>query len=224
MPQYGRDYIPPSDAGFDIFQNNFYNGVQPNLVAWGIPTANWMTLTNLRIAWNMAWLKAKDKDSRSREDVQAKRDAKRIYQKELRGFIRSWVAFNPKVSDANREGLGLKVKDIEPTPMPIPDRAPDITIDTIRHLVHKLRLTDPDNPHTQAKPKGVREIEVFRFFGDTPPPSVSEYEFVGNATRFLYTVNYKKADMGKRVFYIARYVNTRGIPGPWSTAVKATVA
>ena len=61
MPQYGRDYIPPSDAGFDIFQNNFYDGVQPNLVAWGIPTANWMTLTNLRIALKRIGTKCKSR-------------------------------------------------------------------------------------------------------------------------------------------------------------------
>lgn len=31
------DYIPASDAGFDAFQDNFYNGVQPKLMLWGIP-------------------------------------------------------------------------------------------------------------------------------------------------------------------------------------------
>ena len=51
------DYMPTSDAGFDIFQDNFINGVQPKLMLWGIPTTEFNALTSLRIAWNMAWLK-----------------------------------------------------------------------------------------------------------------------------------------------------------------------
>ena len=218
------DYIPASDAGFDIFQSNFIKGVQPKLSAWGIPTAVFTALRNLSFTWNLAWLKAKNKDTRSRADVQAKKDARRLYQSALRKFVMEWLAFNSKVTDADREGLGLKVKDIEPTPMPIPDRAPDVTIDTIRHLVHKLRLTDPENPHTQSKPKGVSHIQVLKCFSEDVPTSVKQYRLVGDATRFIYRVNFVEQDEGKMVWYIARYVNTRGIPGPWSNEISATVA
>ncbi len=220
----GRDYIPESDAGFDIFQDNFIKGVQPKLMLWGIPTTEFSALTGLRIAWNMAWLKAKNKDTRSRADVQAKKDARKAYQSKLRKFVMEWLAFNSKVTDADREALGLNVKDTEPTLMPVPDRAPDVTMEEIRHLVHELRLTDPLNPHTQAKPKGVRCVQVFKCFGEDVPTSVEQYRLVGDATRFLYTVNFVEADEGKLVWYIARYVNTRGIPGPWSNEISATVA
>ncbi len=218
------DYIPRSDAGFDIFQDNFINGVQPKLMLWGIPNTEFTALTGLRIAWNMAWLKAKNKDTRSRADVQAKKDARKVYQSALRKFVMEWIAFNSKVMDADREALGLNVKDTEPTPMPILDRAPDVTIEEIRHLVHKLRLTDPLNPHTQAKPKGIRYIQVFRCFGEDVPTSVEQYHLAGDATRFIYRVNFVEADEGKMVWYIARYVNTRGVPGPWSNEISATVA
>ncbi len=220
----GKSYIPASDAGFDIWQNNFIDGVQPNLMMWGIPTTVFTALMSFKVGWNMAWAKAKNKDTRSRADVQAKKDARKAYQSALRKFVMEWVAFNSKVSDADREGLGLKVKDTEPTPMPILDRAPDVTIDTIRHLVHKLRLTDPENPHTQAKPKGIRYIQVFRCFGKDVPTGVEQYHLAGDATRFIYRVNVVEADEGKMVWYIARYVNTRGIPGPWSNEISATVA
>ena len=86
-------------------------------------------------------------------------------------------------------------------------------IDAIKHLSHKLRLTDPANPHTQSKPKGVRAIQVFRFVGTSAPADVSEYQFVGDATRFLFESKFTLADVGKTAYYLARYVNTRGIPG-----------
>ncbi len=218
------DYMPSSDAGFDIFQSNFIGGVQPKLAVWGIPTADFTALVSLSVAWNTAWAKAKNKDTRNRADVQAKKDAKKAYLSGLRRFVMQWLAFNNKVSNANREGLGLNVKDTEPTPMPIPNRAPDVTIEEIRHLVHKLRLTDPENPHTQSKPKGVRSIQVFRCFSEDVPTKVEQYRLVGDATRFIYRVNFVEADEGKMVWYIVRYVNTRGLPGPWSNEISATVA
>ena len=33
-----RDYMPTTDAGFDIFQDNFIKGVQPFVTLWEIPT------------------------------------------------------------------------------------------------------------------------------------------------------------------------------------------
>ena len=221
---YGRDYIPRSDGGFDIFQSNFIKGVQPKLTAWGIPPADFTALVSLSVAWNMAWLKAKNKDTRNRADVQAKKDARKAYQSGLRQFVMQWLAFNSKVSNAEREGLGLNVRDTEPTPMPVPDRAPDVTMEEIRHLVHDLRLTDPENPHTQSKPKGVRCAQVFRCFSEDVPTNTKQYRLVGDATRFIYRVNFLESDEGKLVWYIARYVNTRGIPGPWSNEISATVA
>ena len=238
----GKDYIPQSDADFDIFQDNFIAGVQPNLGDWDIPNAEFSALQDLQTAWNDAWAKAKNKDTRSRADVQAKNDARDTYESGLRKFVKEWLAYNSKVSDAERESLGLTVRDTQPTPSPVPDRAPDITLDEIRHLSHTLRLTDPANPHTQAKPKGVREIEVFRYIvpqktepkppepqpknepSSSPPTDIDQYRFVGNATRFLYTVEYTLEDVGKTVWYIARYVNTRGESGPWSEPFSATVA
>ena len=44
-----RDFIPRSDEGFDIWQDNFIVGVQPNLSAWGIPTAEFHKLLDLKI-------------------------------------------------------------------------------------------------------------------------------------------------------------------------------
>jgi len=219
-----RDYMPTGDAAFDIFQLNLMSIVQPKLTTWSIPTTEFTALTTLQTAWNTAWDKAKNKDTRSRADVAAKKAARKAYQSALRKFVRQWLAFNSKVSDADREALGLKVKDVEPTPMPVPDRAPDITIDAIKHLSHKLRLTDPANPHTQSKPKGVKSIQVFRFIGSAAPSDVSQYQYVGDATRFLFESKFVLADVGKSVWYIARYINTRGIPGPWSNSVTATIA
>jgi len=40
----------------------------------------------------------------------------------------------------------------------------------------------------------------------------------------LFESKFALADVGKSVWYIARYINTRGNPGPWSNAVSAAVA
>ena len=112
------DIIPRKDADFDVFQDNIMDKVQPKLAAWGIPVADFTALQVLQTAWNDAWALAKDKDTRSRGDVRAKLVARKRYEAGLRRFVKTWIAFNNNVTDADIESLGLKVRDIEPTPKP----------------------------------------------------------------------------------------------------------
>ena len=61
-----QDYIPNADSKFDIFQNNFMHGVEPKLGDWEIPNDAFDSLEDLQTAWNDAWAKVKNKDTRRR--------------------------------------------------------------------------------------------------------------------------------------------------------------
>jgi len=225
-----RGPIPATDADFNEYFERVVPYLDANKARLGVSNTALADLQSLFTQWNDIYPKSQNPDLRTSAITAEKNQLREQISDLLREIYRDIPESALTVSD--RETLSLKLRDTEPTPSPVPDHAPDITIAEIRHLSHELRLTDPENPHTQAKPKGVAEIEVFRFISPekpqptppAPPTDISQYRFVGNATRFLYTVEYTLSDVGKTVWYIARYVNTRGQPGPWSNAVNAAVA
>ncbi|MBI4722613.1 MAG: hypothetical protein HY769_06405 [Candidatus Stahlbacteria bacterium] len=215
--------MPTTDAGFDAFQSDFMTKVFPKLGAWGIPAGEYSMLSAFRVAWVNAWDKAKNKDSRSRADVRAKIEAKKAYVAVLRKFIREWIAFNSKVTNAEREWLGLKVKDTEPTPVGAPVDSPIISINFAyrdRHIVSAG--PNPENEQRNAKPKGVASIELRMKVGGAAPVSAAETVPAAVITHSPYTAELG-AHRDKTVWWIARYLSTRGIPGPWSEAVGAQV-
>ena len=109
------DYIPSKDANFNIFQGNLIVIVQANATAWGILAADVTALVAAQLLWTTAFAKASNKLNRTSADVQAKDDARKVFEKALRNFIRQWIANNAKVPDSERERMGVTVKIITRT-------------------------------------------------------------------------------------------------------------
>jgi hypothetical protein len=58
-------------------------------------------------------------------DTLNKNEAKQTLTTDLRVYIQGCVAHNPKVTDEDREQMGLPPRDTTPTPHPVPDPKPD---------------------------------------------------------------------------------------------------
>lgn len=221
------DYIPSGDPEFDIFQRQFITFVQPNIDpggSWGIPGSAFDPLLPLQTTWNAKWAVAQDKDSRTSADVEGKDNARAAYETALRAFVKEWITPNQNITNQQRKDMNVTVPDTERTRVPVPANAPGVTVKELKHLQHILRIIDPTQPNSKAKPDGVRSAQVWTFFGDNEPGDNSLYTFYGSANRFNFTVTFDAAERGKLVWYIARWENTRGEVGPWSNPFSATVA
>ncbi|MFQ5335676.1 MAG: hypothetical protein ACE5DN_06345, partial [Flavobacteriales bacterium] len=127
------------------------------------------------------------------------------------------------LTDDDRDNLNLKKRDTEPTPAPVPSEAPDVEFVRMQDHVMRLRITDPANPHTQAKPEGVDKAQVFIYFGTQPPASENDYRYLGETGRFVDDFPFSSDDVGKTIFIITRWVNTRGEVGPFNSKPIETV-
>jgi hypothetical protein len=218
-----HDYIPRPDGDFDIWQDQFMTGVTPNIVTWKIDPANFATLAPLQAAWKSAWLIGKDKGTRSSAQVIAKDEARQHYETALRVFVKQWIRGNTLVTDDQRRNIGVTVPDSERTPVGIKHNAPLLSFDPSVHTVQTLRFGNPDDPHTQSIPAG-QKILLERFVGEKNlDPSTINFGGAQIVTRFLHTVQYTEADVGKWVYVRACYVNTRGEQGPFSVVASAVV-
>lgn len=226
-----HDYIPGPDEDFDIFLQNIYNIIlmhtdmpMPPAVSWRYPAPRLDEIANLKIIWDPAWAIAKNTGSRTAADVQAKDTARTNLEHALRKFIKEFLSFNALVTDADRAQMRITVPSAQRTTVQPMSYAPDIEMDKIIHLQHTLRFADPQNPHTQALPGG-QQIELERFVGAA---NLAESQLVfGTAEitgRFLHSISFAAADVGKTAYYHCCYITNTGKRGPWSVVLSAIIA
>jgi len=218
------DYIPQNDAEFNLWQANLIEIVDSNVTIWGILTDDFTALVEKQGIWNVAFAKASNKQNRTSADVQAKDDARGTYTKGLRSFIAQWLASNSKVSNSDRERMGLTVKSGTHTPVQVPATVPVGTIDFSVLRQHIINYSDEATPRSKAKPAGVHGCEIWMKIDGLAPIDASELNYVATDTSSPYTVTFEGKYAGKMVYYWLRWVNTRGEHGPWGATVSAMVA
>jgi len=218
------DYIPGKDVDFNLWQENLVSYTEPQLETWGILASDFTTLKTAQGVWVEGYTPAEIKSARNGGDVQGKDDARELYMKALRLFVKQWLAFNTRVSDKDRDLMGLTVKTNAYTPATKPTTVPVGKIDFSNRLQHKIHFVDEATPTRKAKPAGARGCEVWVKFDGAAPTGPSELSYVSTASRTPCVATIESKYAGKIAYYMPRWVNTRGEFGPWSSTVSATVA
>ncbi len=218
------DFIPQNDAEFNLWQANLVEVVESGQLDWGISPDDLATLKNKQTVWTKAFAKASNKQSRSSSDVQAKNEARETYVKDLRSFVAQWLANNTKVSNSDRERMGLTVKSGTRTSVKVPATVPIGTVDFSVLRQHTINYSDEATPRSKAKPAGVHGCEIWMKIDGAPPVDASELSYVATDTSSPYTVNFEGKYAGKMVYYWLRWVNSRGERGPWGSTISAMVA
>jgi len=218
------DYVPHNDAEFNLWQANMMEIIASNLENWVISADSFSKLSGLQENWVAAFAKASNKQNRTSADVQAKGDAREPYVKELRTFVAQWLASNSKVSNSDRERMGLTVKSGTRTPVQVPTTVPVGAIDFSVLRQHTISYSDEATPRSKAKPAGVHGCEIWMKIDGVVPVDASELSYVATDTSSPYTVNFEGRYAGKPVYYWLRWVNNRGEHGPWGSTISAMVA
>lgn len=219
-----QDYIPSTEEDFNDFQEQFESILVARGPAWGVPALTITGVTNAMTNWVARYAAGKDEADPTSAQRQKKNDARKSYTSLIRSVVKQYIRSNPAVTNDDLVTIGLSVPDTTRTRVAVPGYAPRQAIDAITHLGHKIRITDPTNPSTKSKPKGVSRINVYRYIGTAAPVKLSDYQLVSSATKFLVTSSFEDADVGKKAWYIVQYENTRGERGPVSDAVSGTIA
>jgi hypothetical protein len=219
-----KDYIPTNDAQFDVWQRHLmkYLGTAGILSGWDIPQAAFDALLPLQSSWKQRFADAENPDTRSHAQVIAKNEARAAYESALRAFVKSYVTYNPKPTDADREYMGLPVHKSGRTPAPVPGGTPVFKIDTsvIRRLT--VHFYDDSNER-RAKPAGVHGAEIKWDFSDAPVVNPDKLTHSGFDTASPYTIEFAGEDRGRTVYFALRWENTRGEKGPWGEIISAIV-
>ncbi len=215
-------FIPQAQNDFNIWQDNFYNRVLEKLNSFKLEDSTIKGLTATKSNYDKAFGRANNPDSANRADRVELKLRTAEYRQEIRLFNNEHLRFNSNVSDYDRKYLGLNIADTTPTPAAVPDTHPDLSVDFSESLHHTLHIKD-DKLDSKRKPAGVKECEIWYKISDEKP-KVEELQYAGTSSKATFFMEFSSDNEGKRVWYRARWINTRGEHGRWGVYASAIIA
>ncbi|WP_059369852.1 hypothetical protein [Treponema endosymbiont of Eucomonympha sp.] len=207
----GHDYVPGGDAPFWAWAKQLVGYAETRLADFGIPDETFAAIKGLYAAFDAAYQKAAS-PNHGKVDVLEKDEARAALEKAPRPFAKTYLMFNPAVSDSDRENMGLSLHNKKPTPVPPPSTYPDWVFDTktIRRI--SLRFRDQGST-SRAKPPGVHGAEIRWGFSAAPPAGVDDLTASEFCTNSPHTLVFAESERGKTVYFCLRWENTTGEKG-----------
>lgn len=215
-------YIPAPDADLDVWADNFQTVIAANPALYGLVVGDATAITAAFTAWHAAYLLAVNPATRTPPAVADKDVQKATALTVWRGYAQV-IQNNAGVTNFDKAAAGLTVRATGRTPIPAPATIPVLGFLNATPLQHTLNFKDAATPTTKAKPFGAINMQIFRFVGTVPPTGVDQYAQYGFATKSPFVIDFNSPDVGKTAYYIARWVTRRGLVGPWSVDISATV-
>lgn len=232
--------IPRPDDNFTAWSAQYVESVKTFWANSGLDESDLKPLEEGQAAWAAAISKYTQAEAAYNAALEAKRDARGAFESAIRpvsAFIQTYF----KTTDADRATIGITVRGDTARRAVPPATAPLVSIKLGDRLKHTLRIVDQATPLKLAKPRGVRGCEVWMKLVDyqsTLPASEdpeaplgdpflrdpATFTYLGTATRAHHDTEFPLEARGKSAVYMLRWINTRGVPGPWSEAASATVA
>ena len=216
------DLIPQNDSDFDKLQTQFVAAVAAAPATYGVPAADVAQLQTDQTTWNAAYPAHVRAQEAAATAAQQKVSARTKLAKDIRGTAKK-INGNVGVDNALRKSAGLPTQDGVRTPATTPATKPLGRAEPEGHFMVALHVADELTPKRAARPRGTDGYQVWMHVGDPQPADPTGYVFVKRVTRTPYVDVHPASDAGKTVYYLLRWENSKGDPGPWSDVVVAKI-
>jgi len=223
-----KSYMPEKDKDFNTFQANAVNRVVANAVAWGISAPAVAALVARRATYEPLYTIAENKDTRTPTDVLAHRQMRKVYEKEISVFVKSWL-FNPLVTDTDRKAMGIPPRDFEPTPRGVIEAIPVVGLEAIGGGDVKARCQVTTDASRYSKHPLADGIEVKYTWvpkGEMPPEKPEDCKNALVSKKAMFIIHCGPGNAGETFWGFFRWVNlTRpDNSGQWSKGLQIVIA
>jgi hypothetical protein len=215
------DFIPHQDGAFLEWAKTLLAYIPPKLTAFNIPAGTITPIQGQLTAYETAF-NATQNPNRGKVDVLNKNEAKETLTQSLRAFIKGFLTYNPAVSDADKENMGLPLHDGTRTPAPAPTTIPELELDSsvIRQISVHFKDAGSDK---RGKPAHIHGVELRWALLDNPPASVEDLIKSAFDTASPYTFKFDEPERGKALYICPCWENNKGDKGPWGEIYKAII-
>jgi hypothetical protein len=214
-------YIPRADTDFNAWIAGLAAYANAHQAELNVSPGELDALNDSLAAWQAAFPASIAAQAAAAAAVEKKNSDRARAEAEARRFAAAMQA-RPGVTDAMRAAMGITVRDKIRTAPAAPLTSPIATVDTSKRLRHMIDFRDSATPTQKARPAGCHGCEIWMKVGD-PPADPRELKYLATDTNTPYLVEFEGVDAGKTAHYMLRWVNTRGVRGPWSETVSATI-
>jgi hypothetical protein len=217
----GKNYIPESDAGFNSWQVNLMSNVASRAPRLNIPLDEVAAVQTKQSRWTTAYAAVLNPATCTKGAVTEKQEARKDYEAALRRLVRTYLTYNPALSDQDREDMGLPIHKTTHTDAPVATTIPYVVV--ILNLIRHLRFDFSGSEGSKAKPEGQHGMELAARIGGEKPAGVHELTRSYFDTHTPLTIEFTEADRGQTFWYAVRWENTTGEKGPWSEIMSAVI-
>jgi hypothetical protein len=213
-----RDYIPYKDPEFDSFQSNLILQVLLHKEQWNISLAELMPVLILQLDWEAKWKIASVKVNASLGMLSQKKQSRKVYEKALRNFIQRNIYSNRDMNAGNITLCGLKPYNKNKKIIPATDRIPLLIVTqpnahtvVIRYYHHK----SAEGALHKGKTREFSYLE-FAYSIDQEPAVPTDCTNQLVLTKWFTRLSIDVQQRGQVWWFYARWVNRRGVAGPWT--------
>jgi len=215
-----RDWLPANRAARIAMARLWLNVFAERGVEWGLAQSDINQLMLLTADAGDAELRAEASQG-SRVLIAAANEAADALGEYMRIIHRTKLTSPPLVG-SDRISLGLEPHDMEPTRAPVPTTVPEI--EAITAVIRELSFRFRDfGSRRWARPEHVEGIEFRWEIKDGRPGHVHEIINVEVFSAGPFTLRFDENLRGSRVFFAARWLNSRKEGGPWSDIESAVI-
>jgi hypothetical protein len=217
-------YIPPKDADFNNWVNNFSTVFSATPAVFGFQAGDATAVAGQVALWNAAYGLVTSPSTKTPSTVSDKNASRIVTQALVRPYAQT-ISLSPAVSQMNKISIGVNPRTSTPIPIAAPTTYPALTIVSALPLQHVIRYRDSlASPSVKSKPYGVVQMQLYGSASGTPitNPALLAFQMVSTKSPFLQT--WDSSTVGQRAYYAARWVTRRGLNGPWSPIVSFIIA
>jgi hypothetical protein len=218
--------MPKTDSELVSWSTNFDAKINASAVTYQLQTSQCTAYTALHdpfVAAYNAVVAAREAGTRS-STLCATKDSAKLdllrYGRELYAYIQNAYG----ISDAAKINAGVHVRAAEPTPQPVPNFAPELTVISINGRLVSVRLADPAYPTRKRMPDGVDGATLMSFVGEEAPSDPTLYKYEGSVSKTTAEILFPEtATPGTNVWICAFFFNERKQNGPACNPVPAKI-
>ncbi len=209
----GTNYLPTRESELRTWCSTFSQVVADDPAASGLGDAQSDEYAAAVSAFAAAYQLANKPATRSPGNIEIKNTKKDALLVLTRKLVKQAQA-SPVMTNDKRAALGITIPDVDPTPVPVPEVAPQLDVVSVAARTVKVRLRDAATGN-RKKPAGVAGAAVLSYVGATVPADMRGWFFEGNTTRLDTEVEFSATvPTGSQVWLTAFWFNRRGESGP----------
>lgn len=213
-------YIPPKDADFDVWLQNFSVLLTANPTDYGLVAGDAVIVAAEYTNWHPKFLAATNPATRTAPTVAAK-DGARV---QATGVVRPYatqISRNPAVSDLLKLGIGVNLPNNAPVPVPPITDVPSLILQPSATGLTQIQYRSSGDPTSKAKPFGAIGLEVWRDIGTVAATSPEQCTLFATLTKTPQALSNAPAVNGQIMTFFARWTTRSGPAGvaqkgPWS--------